>query len=184
MFKTSVHKSNDGEVVCIDKGATVVCKVADMRTTHVERKVFLSPPAPGVAPIQVEAAIFEFWQYSGHVFISLYDLRDAVLPGSDMMGWRWWQKKVPSMQNTASKYQLGANSYLPGMPYGERGRRDTPERCLAFPSVSVSLLLVTCLRSAFTTSQTKGRVREDDVRQALGVVFEGMMKHLPLDCRP
>ncbi len=49
MFKTSVHKSNEGEVVCIDKGATVVCKVADVRTTHVERKVCL-PSSPRSCP--------------------------------------------------------------------------------------------------------------------------------------
>ena len=94
---------------------------------------------------------------------------------------RWWEKKFPSMESSAKKFNLGKWSIRPSMPYGARGSDAAPERCLMFASISVRMLIVTCIRSCFTSCQQKGRVAEDDVRTAMMAVFDGLLLHLPLD---
>ena len=158
--------------------------LTEVKARHVTRSLVLSPPQTGIAPITVDGAVFEMWDYSGHVFINVYSLRDALFGSkSEHMGWKFWQKKVSSLEAICAKYHLGHNAWRPGMPFGEKGNVSEPERCLTFPSISVALLLTMSLRAAFTTAQSKGRVRETEVREGLGRVFEGMMKHLPLDHR-
>ncbi len=181
-MKSSVHAGNDGQLWCTDLGASPVGTRDELLRRHTLREVVLVPGGPGRPSVTVLAAIFEKWDFCGHVFISLERLKMSILPGSSSMGPKWWQKKKGSLETSSSQYNLGTWAFRPSMPYGATGDASSaPQRCLMFSSISVGLLLVTCMRSCFTSSRQKGLVREDDVRVALAEAFNGMMKHMPLE---
>ncbi len=167
----------------MDSGRETVGERGELRRKFVERELCLAPGRPGVQPITVPGAVFEYWSYSGYVFVDMYAIRNSILPaGHNSMGWKWWDKKKLSMESSARKYELGNASLRLAMPIGRNGRAETDgDRCLTYPSLSVRLLLVTLLKSCHTTSKQKGMVVEDDVRQALSTLLDRMLHHLPTD---
>ena len=181
-MRASVHKGNDGPLWCVHGGETAVGAESDMVQRHVLRDIILVPGRPGHQPVLVEAAVFEKWDYAGHVFVSLEGLKRSILPQSRAMCAKWWQKKEPSLQTSIKKFQLGRWALRPSMPYGAEGERTADaHRCLPFATVSISLLVVMCIRSCHTSSRQKGRIDEDDVREALSETLSGILLHLPLE---
>ena len=181
-FNASSHFGNGtDQLICIDKGRVTLGERDHLNTKHIEREICLAPGGPGQLPLNINAAIFEVWNHSGYIFVSLYALKDLLVPQSDHMGWKWWSKKKGSLETSIRRYQLGNLSYRPGIPIGRDEGRLSCDRCLPYPSLSIRLLVVTCLKSVHTSTQQKGRVTENDVREAMATLLDRMLLHLPMD---
>ncbi len=184
-FTVSEHTGGNGRsktLYCSDNGANIIMDKVDLAVANTQRNFMLVTPKPGHAGTRVVGNVFQKLDYSGHLWINLFSLKDALnITCPDVLTWKWWQKKETAMVNSADKFHVGRKSFRKSQPIGRADTGNEPERCLPYPSVSTRLLLLTLARSSFTDLQTKGLVQEEQVRVGFASLFEGMMDQLPQD---
>ncbi len=161
--------------------ASIVGELGQLVTKHVQVELEVVRARPGSAAISVNAAVFEMWSASGHVWLDATKVADALhLPGT-LCGWRWWQKKQPAIQALIKKLSLDQWAYRPALPFGEKSDHKHPERCLTFSSISLSLMLVLALRCGSGKDRRQGGVQHEGGQQAFVAFFDGLIDRVPED---
>ncbi len=179
----SIHNDEDGRSYYhLDNGNSCHCESAQFKQLHKVIKLDLVKGSPGHDGIAIDSAVFEAWTYSGHVWVSVPDIKQAMNLPNDNGNWKWWQKKQPMISKLASDHQLGSYAYRKAMPYAISKLKDVPvEECLPFASISIGTLLVVAVRSAYTSDGSYGRLTHGPSRLAFGRLCDGLLAYLPQD---
>ncbi len=160
-------------------------ELSALKQRHVVRDLVVSPSSPASPEVKIRGAIFECWSPGGHVWFALSGtggLKEALHISGDSLDWKWWQKKVASMETSIEKFGMYEWTCRPSQQYaGQEKKTPSVERCLPFGSISLSLLLVVFMRSAFTSSPSKGRAADPEVRLAFQRVLNALFDQLPED---
>ena len=77
------------------------------------------------------------------------------------------------------QFKLGVDAIRLSVPFAsDDAPTDAPQRCLMYPPVSCTFLLVLALRSGFAKTSGHGLLEKASARTALARVFRGMLPHV------
>lgn len=170
-------------VLAINGGQTVIGTRADYARSHNSLIVPLIPSLPGVQQVDVAGAVFEKWQFGGHVWFNALDFaRKLDLQGRQSKPSRWFQKAAQQWKGMVSKFDLGSLSIRYSQPFSTTVTPD-PERCLVYPSFSLGFLILLSVRSFAANDKRSGMVKEGHNRRQYQRVFQALLGRLPEDCR-
>ncbi len=86
--------------------AYIAGELGQLVTNHAQVEFEVVRARPGGAAISMNAAVFEMWSASGHVWLDATTVADALhLPGT-LCGWRWWQKNQKAIDALIKKLSL------------------------------------------------------------------------------
>ena len=178
-----VLDSKNKEFVHVGKGndAVELGSCISYKQRHTLCRVTLTKGAPGSPGLPVTAAIFEKWDWGGHVWISQQGLMTALEVPDSVGGWKWWQNRKSNIEKMRNKFSLGNYCCRPAIPHRAADADASPERCLTFASISVGSLLVLALRSGCSTNKKSGLISDPEGSAAFRKLYNGMMAYVPQD---
>ncbi|CAK0884953.1 unnamed protein product, partial [Prorocentrum cordatum] len=135
--------------------------------------------APGFDGLEVVGAAFEFNRGGGRLFINWGDLVAKLHLNKNQNGPYWFHKRRARWVELSTKLGGTSGCARQNIPYDQRQHEREPDRCLEFPSVSLRLLLIQCIRHARAPSERQGRLSDASDQAAFGRIYTSLMCKLP-----